>query len=99
MPGDFGKPRPALVVQNDIFNREHATITLVLITSDLHEEAPVRLTIDPTPGNGLRYRSQIMVDKVVTHLRNKIGRVVGVWTRPPWSASMWRFPSGSICSG
>ena len=77
MPGDFGKPRPALVVQNDIYNRDHATITLVLITSELHDEAPVRITVDPTAGNGLRVRSQIMVDKVVTHLRNKLGRVVG----------------------
>lgn len=77
MPGDFGKPRPALVVQNDIFNDDHATITLVLITSELHDEAPVRLAIDPSPGNGLRVRSQIMIDKLVTHPRHKLGRTIG----------------------
>jgi mRNA interferase MazF len=97
MPGDVGKPRPTLVVQNDIFNRDHATITLVLITSDVDDHSPVRIAVDPTPGNGLRVPSQIMVDKVVTHLRSKLGRVSDEWMTRRWRGSTRRSRSGSIC--
>lgn len=73
---DFGKPRPALVIQSDQFDA-HATVTVLLVSSTLADAPLFRLTVDPTPENGLRTRSQVMVDKAMTVKRDKIGRVIG----------------------
>lgn len=75
-PGDYGKPRPALVVQSDFF-RDHPSITVCLLTSDLRDAPLFRLTIQPSPANGLRQTSQIMVDKILTVSRDRIGDVIG----------------------
>ena len=63
-PGEFGKPRPAVVVQSDLFNEPHASVTVCPITS--HEvEAPLfRVPLKPTAGNGLKRDSQAMADKI-----------------------------------
>jgi len=74
--GDFGKPRPALVVQADCFD-EHPTVVILLLTSDLRELPICRVDIKPTAENGLTKHSQVMVDKIITVLREKIGAVVG----------------------
>lgn len=75
-PGDFGKPRPALVIQADYFDLT-ATVTVLLITST-HVDAPLmRITVEPSAENGLRKTSQIMVDKAMTVKRDKIGKVLG----------------------
>ena len=76
MQGDFGKPRPALVIQSNQFDG-HATLTVLLVSSTLTEAPLFRLTVDPTPKNGLRMRSQIMVDKAMTVKRDKVGGVIG----------------------
>lgn len=76
MQGDFGKPRPALVIQSDQFDG-HATLTVLLVSSTLTEAPLFRLTVDPTSKNGLRMRSQIMVDKAMTVKRDKVGGVIG----------------------
>lgn len=76
LQGDYGKPRPALVVQSDLFN-EHPSVTLLPITGELVEAPLFRLSVDPTPGNGLRKRSQVMVDKVQTIARDKVGASFG----------------------
>jgi len=76
MQGDFGKPRPALVIQSDQFDA-HATVTVLLLSSTLIEAPLFRLTVDPTQGNGLRKPSQIMVDKAMTVKREKLGEVFG----------------------
>ncbi len=76
MQGDFGKPRPALVIQSDQFDA-HATVTVLPLTSTLVEAPLFRLTVTPTPGNGLRKASQIMVDKTMTVNRDKLGEVFG----------------------
>ncbi len=75
-PGDYGKPRPALVVQSDFF-REHPSITLCLITSDLRDAPLFRITIHPSTDNGLQKPSQIMIDKLVTVSREKLRNVIG----------------------
>lgn len=75
-PGDYGNPHPALVVQSDLF-REHPSITLCLITSELRDTPLFRLTVRPSPVNGLQTPFQIMVDKIVTVAREKIGEVIG----------------------
>lgn len=77
LQGDYGKPRPALVIQSDLFNPTHPTVTILPITSDLRDAPLFRLTVDPTSLNGLRKGSQIMVDKPMTVQREKIGQQVG----------------------
>jgi mRNA interferase MazF len=54
--GDYRKPRPALVVQSDLFNPTHASITICPITSALQDAPLFRITIDPSAANGLRHR-------------------------------------------
>ena len=77
MAGDYVKPRPALVVQADLFNETHASVTLVPVTSTLVDAPLFRLTVAPSPGNGLRALSQIMIDKVTTVARARIGPTIG----------------------
>ncbi len=74
--GDFGKPRPALIVQSDHFP-ETETTTLLLISSTLVDAALLRLTIKPSARNGLRLPSQVMIDKAMTVRREKLGPVFG----------------------
>ena len=75
--GDYGKPRPAIIVQTDALPEEHASVVVCQMTSDLSEAPDFRVTIDPTPANGLRVRSQVMADKPVTIRRDRIGRPIG----------------------
>ena len=76
MPGDFGKPRPALVIQSDKFI-DHATVTVLLVSGALVDAPLLRLTVHPTPLNGLQKPSQVMVDKAMTVKRDKLGEVFG----------------------
>ncbi len=76
MPGDLGKPRPALVIQADQFSAT-ASLTVALITTSLVDAPLMRLTLDPTPENGLRKISQVMIDKVMTIRREKLGLPFG----------------------
>lgn len=74
--GDFGKPRPALVIQADAFG-EHASVTVLPVTGTLIAAPLLRITIQPNAGNGLRQASQVMIDKAVTVKRDKLGHVIG----------------------
>ena len=76
MPGDFGKPRPALVMQSDHFN-EHATVTVLPVTSALVNAPLLRVTVQPDPQSGLQKPSQGMVDKAMTVKRDKVGQAFG----------------------
>lgn len=76
MPGDFGKPRPALIIQSDLFE-ETGTVTVLLISGALVDAPLIRVTVEPTPGNGLRKPSQIMVDKAMSIKRGRIGQHFG----------------------
>ena len=69
LPGDYGKPRPALVLQSDLFD-QHPSVTVLPVTSALRETPLFRLTLQPDAGNGLRLPSQIMVDKAHTVARD-----------------------------
>ena len=77
MQGDFGKPRPALLIQADSFNETHATVTVLLISSMLIDAPLFRIDLEPEPENGLNKLSQIQVDKIMTVKREKIGDVIG----------------------
>jgi len=74
--GDFGKPRPALVIQADQFS-EHATVTVLPITSTLVAAPLLRISIQPSSENGLHKPSQVMVDKTITVKRDKAGSIFG----------------------
>lgn len=76
MQGDFGKPRPALVVQADLFS-EHASATVLPITSTLVSAPLLRVTVQPSAENGLQKPSQVMVDKAMTVKRDKLGPAFG----------------------
>ncbi len=76
MQGDFGKPRPALVIQTDQFG-EHTTVTVLPVTSTLVAAPLLRITVQPGVGNGLQKPSQVMVDKAMTVKRDKIGQAFG----------------------
>jgi len=75
--GDFGKPRPAVIVQSDAFPDSHASVIICQMTSELVDAPAFRITIEPTAQNGLRVRSQVMADKPTTIRRNRIGRAIG----------------------
>lgn len=76
LSGDFGKPRPALIIQSDNFDATD-TVTLLLISGTLVDAPLLRLTIDPDAENGLRKPSQIMIDKAMAVRRDRVGRHVG----------------------
>jgi mRNA interferase MazF len=75
--GDYGKPRPAVIVQTDALPAAHASVVICQMTSDLAEAPSFRLTIEPSVENGLRARSQVMADKPVTIRRERVGRSIG----------------------
>ena len=75
--GDYGKPRPAVIVQTNAFPETHASIVICQMTSEIVDAPDFRVTVDPSDRNGLRVRSQIMADKPVTVRRGRIGALIG----------------------
>jgi mRNA interferase MazF len=77
LQGDYGKPRPALVIESD---RLPATdsVLICLITSTVHEDTPFRRhAVDASPSTGLRVLSHVMVDKIFAVRRTKCGPRIG----------------------
>ncbi len=78
-PGDYGKPRPAVVVQRSDLNDAASSVLVCLITSDCIDAPDLRIDVVPSSANGLRRSSQIMVEKIVAlrrdRLRERIGRL------------------------
>ena len=72
--GDDGKPRPALIVQADV-HAQHSSVTVLPLTSELHDAPLLRVTVEPEGSTGLR--SQVMVDKATTIPRAKAGARIG----------------------
>ena len=75
--GDYGKPRPAVIVQTDAFPDAHASVVICQMTSEIVDAPDFRVTIDPSEANGLRAPSQVIADKPVTIRRGRIGRSIG----------------------
>ena len=76
LPGDFSKPRPALIIQADQF--EHiGTVAVLLVTGTLVDAPLLRVTIKPDDDNGLRKASQIMIDKPMAVRRDRVGKAIG----------------------
>ena len=77
VPGAYGKPRPALVVQTDFFV-ELPSLVICPLTSTIRGDADqFRLTVLPTAGNGLHGVSQIAIDKITVVPRDRIGETIG----------------------
>lgn len=76
VPGDYGKPRPALIVQADMFLPLPSVIVL-LLTSEMTDELLLRITVSGGRDSGLQKPSKIMIDKLFTLSRKKIGQRIG----------------------
>jgi mRNA interferase MazF len=77
LSGDYGKPRPAVIVQSDVLPSSHASVVVCQMTSELERVSTFRVAIDPSKENGLRLPSQVMADKPASILRERVGRVIG----------------------
>jgi mRNA interferase MazF len=76
LQGDYGKPRPALIIQSDFYSRTES-VSILLLTSTLNDASLLRYTLDPSPTNGLRVRSQVQIDRVMSPPRSKVGPTIG----------------------
>ncbi len=76
LTGDYGKPRPGLLIQSDLFS-ETNSVTILPLTSHLIDAPLFRILIEPTDSNGINIASHIMVDKLYTTPREKIRQIIG----------------------
>ena len=76
--GEFGRPRPAVVVQADELGDATTTVLVCPITSDVTERLPVRPNVEPNANNGLRLSSQVMTDKMFALPRDRVRRMIGL---------------------
>ena len=77
LPGDFGKPRPAVVIQSDLF-APHTTVTVLPVTSTVTPPIPLlRPPLEPSVTNGLRAPSCVMVDKTMSVRADRVGATIG----------------------
>ena len=75
-PDYAGKPRPAVIVQDDRFEALNS-VTVCAFTSNPTDAPIVRLLVAPSERNGLRTPSRLMVDKITTVPKTKLGKRVG----------------------
>jgi mRNA interferase MazF len=71
-----GKPRPAVIIQEDSFDAT-ASVTLCAFTTDATDAPLLRLLIEPNETNGLRLASRLMVDKITTVPKDRLGEKIG----------------------
>lgn len=74
-PDYAGKPRPAVIVQDDHFDTD--SVTICPFTTDPTDAPLLRLEVEPSPDNGLRETCRLMVDKLTTIPRSKLGEPIG----------------------
>jgi mRNA interferase MazF len=74
--GDCGKPRPAVVIQSDLFSAR-PSVTVLPVTSDLRAAPIFRIAVEPDASNGLKKSPQAMVDKAITVPRGRISEPFG----------------------
>jgi mRNA interferase MazF len=79
VPGELGRPRPGIIVQADELGGNTTTVLACPLSSDVQANPNPRLRplIHPSPGNGLRARSQIMTEKLLAQRRERVRRVIG----------------------
>ncbi len=78
LQGDYGKPRPAVILQSDLITAEESDSVIVCpMTSDLSTMREFRVRVDPTTNNGLRSQSEVMVEKLAGVPRRRLREVIG----------------------
>jgi mRNA interferase MazF len=78
LPGDYGKPRPAVIVQSDLLNAEEPTSYILCpLTTTLTGRSNIRVPVAPSARNGLQAPSELMVDKVSAAPAKRIRETVG----------------------
>ena len=77
LQGEHGKPRPALVIQSDLFANLRSTVTIALLTSAELDIPILRVPIEPSETNGLRTRSFVMIDQTFSASTRRFGDVFG----------------------
>jgi mRNA interferase MazF len=75
-PGYAGKPRPAVIIQDDRFDAT-LSITICAFTTDPTDAPLFRVAVEPSADNGLRTPSRLMADKITTVARTKLGARIG----------------------
>lgn len=74
---DYGrKPRPVVIIQDDLF-LDTNSVTICPLTGDLHPTPWLRVSVTPSATNGLSLESHLMIDKIATVSRSKLGRRIG----------------------
>jgi mRNA interferase MazF len=76
LQGSHGKPRPALVIQSDVFTAS-SHVAVLPLTSDANDAALLRVPIAATEATGLTRTSFAMLDRITTAPRDKVGRIIG----------------------
>lgn len=71
-----GKPRPVVIVQEDSFDATDS-VTICAFTTDPTEAPLFRLSVEPSDRNGLRSACRLMVDKITTVPKSKVGERIG----------------------
>jgi mRNA interferase MazF len=77
LSGELGKPRPAIVLQSDLFNATHPSVTVCPVTSHLLAAPLYRVSVKPGTMYGLKVESQVMVDKLSTIRIERLGTIIG----------------------
>ena len=77
LQGEHGKPRPALVIQSDLFAQLTSTVTVALLTSTALDAPLIRVPVEPSERNGLRKRSYVMIDQIFSAATRRFGQVFG----------------------
>ena len=75
--GYVGKPRPVAIIQDDRFDAT-SSVTVCAFTTGLTDAPLLRQPVEPSPENGLTQPSNLMIDKVTTVRRNKLGERIGI---------------------
>jgi mRNA interferase MazF len=77
VPGDYGKPRPAVVVQADRFFDDFDSILVCPMSSDTTAHSVARVPVAPMLSTGLIANSNIMIDKLTVVAKVKVSRIIG----------------------
>jgi len=76
-PGSYGKPRPSVIIQSDLYDG-NGSLAVLLMTTKLHPDSPlIRYNILPTKANGLQEPTDVMIDKLFTVPRNRMRKRIG----------------------
>jgi len=75
--GNLGKPRPAVIVQDDRFLESPSSVVVCLLTTHAYDAPLFRVPVEPHAENGLRQPSEIMIDKVATVETTRLGPIIG----------------------